>query len=65
MIIKTELSCQGMKRKFESIKEDKYKQMKRSSQIDKLELWVMHRAVKDEVMGSMLGSNKQIVFFHI
>ena len=58
MIIKTELSCQGMKRKFESIKEDKYKQMKRSRQIDKLEQRVMHRAVKDEVLGSILGSKK-------
>ena len=33
--------------------------MKSSRQNDKLEHWVMHRDVKDEVLGSILGSNKQ------
>ena len=64
MIIKRELSCLEMKQNFENVKEDKYKLMKRSSQNDKLEQWVMHKAVKDEVLGSILGSNKQRVFFH-
>ena len=41
------------------------KQMRSSWQNDKLEQWVMHRAVKDEVLGSSLGSNKQKVFFHL
>ena len=52
-----------MKQNIENIKEDKYKLMRRSSQNNKLEQWVMHRAVKDEVLGSILGSNKQKVFF--
>ena len=39
--------------------------MKSSRQNDKLEHWVMHRDVKDEVLGSILGSNKQKVFFHL
>ena len=39
--------------------------MRSSRQNDKLEQWVMHRAVKDEVLGSILGSNKQKVFFHL
>ena len=54
-----------MKRNIENIKEDKSKVMRRSRQNDKLEQWVMHGAVKDEVLGSILGSNKQRVFFHI
>ena len=54
-----------MKRKFENIKEDKHKQMRNSRQNDKLEQWVMHTAVKDEVLGSILGSNEQKVFFHL
>ncbi len=49
----------------ENIKVDKYKQMRSSRQNDKLEQWVMHRAVKDEVQGSILGSNKQIGFLHL
>ena len=52
-----------MKQRIENIKEDKYKLMRRSSRNDKLEQCVMHRAVKDEVLGSILGSNKQKVFF--
>ena len=36
-----------------------------SSRIDKLEQWALHRAVKDEIKGSILGSNKQKVFFHL
>ena len=54
-----------MKRKFENIKEDKHQQMRNSRQNDKLEQWVMHTAVKDEVLGSILGSNEQKVFFHL
>ena len=65
MITKRELSCLGMKRNIENIKEHKCKLMRRSSQNDKLEQWVMHVAVKDEVQGSILGCNKQTVFFHI
>ena len=37
--------------------------MRSSRQNDKLEQWVMQTAVKDEVLGSILGSNKQKVFF--
>ena len=65
MIAKLELSCLGMKQRDENIKEDKCKLKRRSSQIDKLEQCVMHRAVKDEVLGSILGSNKQKVFFDL
>ncbi len=36
--------------------------MRSSRQNDKFEHWVMQTAVKDEVLGSMLGSNKQKVF---
>ena len=54
-----------MKRKCKNIKVDKCKQMRSSWQYDKIEQWVMHRAVKDEVLGSTLGSNKQKVFFHL
>ena len=36
--------------------------MRNSRQNDKLEQWVMHTAVKDEVLGSILGSNQQKVF---
>ncbi len=36
--------------------------MRSSWQNDKLEQWVMHRAVKDEVLGLSHGSNKQKVF---
>ena len=64
MIIKRELSCLRTKRKFENIKQDNCKQMRRNMQNDKLEQWVMDRAVKDEVLGSILGSNKQRIFFH-
>ena len=32
---------------------------------DKLEQWVMHQAVKDEVLGLNLDGNKQKVFFHL
>ena len=52
-----------MKRKFENIKEDKHKHMRRSRQNDKLELWVKHRAVKDDFLGSSLGSKKTKSFF--
>ena len=39
--------------------------MRSSRQNDKLEQWVMHTAVKDVVLGSILGCNKQKVFFHL
>ncbi len=47
-----------MKQKCKNKKQDKYKQMRGSRQINKLEQWEMHRAVKDEVLGSILGSRK-------
>ena len=65
MITKEELSCLGIKQNIENKKEDKHKLMRRSSQNDKLEQWVMHRAVKDDVLGSILGCNKQKVFFDL
>ena len=65
MITKGELSCLGMKQNIENIKEVKYKQMRRNSQNDKLEQRVMHWAVKDVVLGSILGRNKQKVFFNL
>ena len=52
-----------MKQKFENIKEDKYKQMRWSRQKDKLEQWVMNWAVKNEVLGSILRSDKQKIIF--
>ena len=52
-----------MKQKFENIKEDKNKQMRRSRQKDKLEQWVMNWAVKDEVLRSILRSDKQKIIF--
>ena len=58
MILKRELSCLSTNRKFEKIKEDKYKQLRSSRQSEKSEQGVMHTAVKDEVLGSILGSNK-------
>ena len=39
--------------------------MRCSSRNDKLEQWAMHRAVNDEVMGLILSSNKQKVFFQL
>ena len=54
-----------MKQRIKNIKEDKCKLKRRSSQNDKLEQCVIHRAVKDEVLGSILGSNKQKVFFDL
>ena len=39
--------------------------MRSNMQNDKLEQWVMHRAVNDEVLGSILGCNKQKVFFDL
>ena len=65
MIIKREVSCLGLKQNIENIKEDKSRLKRRSSQKDKLEQWVMHWAVKDVVLGSILGSNKQKVFFDL
>ena len=65
MITKEEFSCLEMKHNIENIKEDKYKLIRRISQNDKLEQWVMHRAVKDEVLGSILGCNKRKVFFDL
>ena len=65
MIIKRKLSCLGTKRKCRNIIVDKYKQMISSMLNDKLEQWVMHQAVKNEVLGTNLGSNKQKIFFHV
>ena len=65
MIVKREKSCLGSKRKFKNIKEHKHKQMRNSRQNDKLEQWVMHTAVKGVDLGSILGCNKQKVFFHL
>ena len=65
LVIKGEKSCLGTKRKCKNIKKDKYKQMRSSRQNDKLEQGVMHRAVKDEALGSIFGSKKQKVFFHL
>ena len=39
--------------------------MRSSRQSDKSDQWVMRRVVKDDVLGSILGSNKQKVFFHL
>ena len=50
---------------FENIKEDKHKHMRRSRQNDKLEQCVKHKAVKDEVLGSILGTKKTKVVFHL
>ena len=65
MNIKRELGCLGKKQKCENIKVDNCKQMRSSWQNDKLEQLVMQRDVKDEVLGSSLGSNKHKVFFHL
>ena len=54
-----------MKQKFENVWEDKYKQMRRSRQNNKLEQWVLNWAVKDEVLGPILRSDKQKDFFHL
>ena len=42
---------------------DKHKQMRNSRQNDKLEQWVMHRVVENDVLGSILGCEIQKVFF--
>ena len=42
---------------------DKHKQMRNSRRNDKLEQWVMHWAVKDDVQGLVLGGKKQKNFF--
>ena len=55
MIIQREWNSLGTKQNFENIIEDKYNQMRSSRQIDKLEQWVTHSAVKDEVLRSILG----------
>ena len=52
-----------MKQKFENIKEDKNKQMKRSRQKNKLKQWVMNWAVKVEVLRSILRSNEHKIIF--
>ena len=52
-----------MKQKFENIKEDKNKQMRRSRQKNKLKQWVMNWAVKVEVLGSILRSDEQKIIF--
>ena len=37
--------------------------MRKNRQKDKLQQWVMHWGDRDEVQGSILGSNKQKGFF--
>ena len=54
-----------MKQKCVNLKVEKHKQVGSIRQNDKLEQWVMQRAVKDEVLGSILGSNKHKVFFDL
>ena len=63
MIIKREQSCLATTRKCENKINDKYKQMRSNRQNDKFEQRVMNMGVKDEVLGSILGSIKQKVFF--
>ena len=58
IFVKREKSCLGTKRMFENIKEHNYKKMRSSRQNDKSEQWVMHRDVKDDFLGSILGNNK-------
>ncbi len=53
-----------MKLKFEYIKEDNHKHMRSSRQNDKLDKRVKHRNVKDKILGSIPGRNKQKVFFN-
>ena len=62
MIIKRELGCQGKNQKCKNIKVDNFKQMRSSWQNDKLEQLVMHRDIKDKVLGTSLGSNEHKVF---
>ncbi len=45
-----------MKQMCEKILIDKHKQERGIRQIDKLKQWVMNRAFKVEVLGSILGS---------
>ncbi len=40
-------------------------QMRSSRQNDKLEQWVMHSTVENDILGSILGSEIQKVFFLI
>ena len=42
---------------FENKKADKYKQLRSIRQNDKLDQMVMHSAVKDKILGSILSSN--------
>ena len=42
---------------------DNHKQMRNSRQNDKLEQWVIHRAVENDVLGPILGCEMQKVFF--
>ena len=39
--------------------------MRSNKQNNNSDQWVMLTAVKDEVLGSILGSSKQKVFFHL
>ena len=65
MTTKRKESCQGTKQKFENKLNDKHKKMRSSRQNDKLEQRVMHREFKVKVQGSILGSKKIKVFFHV
>ena len=51
-----------MKRKFENKKADKNKQIRKSRKNDKLEQRVMHRVVKHDILGSILGCKGQKLF---
>ena len=42
---------------------EKHKQIRNSRQNDKLEQWIMHRTVEDDVLGSILGCPVKKKFF--
>ena len=54
-----------MKRKCWNVEQDKCKQMIFNRQNEGLEQWEMNRAVNYEVLGSILGRNKQKFLFHL
>ncbi len=48
-----------MKQKYENIYIEKHKKIRRSRQNEKLKQWVMERAIKDVVLGSILGRKRE------
>ena len=42
---------------------EKHKQIRNSRQNDKLEQWIMHRTVEDDVLGSIVGCQVKKSFF--